>query len=275
MHRSRSTRGSLAVGAFALAITAVLAGKPAEADWLVYIGGGIQETAGPWKLKGRQVVFQTPTGTLFSVRADDVDLPSSAFVSWQMSVAEGKKPSSAPGASAQQKSPTPPKPPAATPCVPSRVVRVASADTLEIEIGGKAEVIHLAGFDGAEIQHRFPEFAWFGKRSADTVLGFFRETAAVCLFEETPPRRDQLGHRLLYLRLANGGDLGTEMLNRGLGIARDGAWARGDEYRDLESRARSTAAGHWGEQASQPTMSIVLNNLAKGAGPAPPRAGSA
>ena len=36
------------------------------------------------QVKGRVVVFRNPAGTLYSVRADDVDLPSSAFVSWQM-----------------------------------------------------------------------------------------------------------------------------------------------------------------------------------------------
>jgi len=51
---------------------------PAAADWLVLRDGSRVETAGPWKTKGRQVIFTRPGGSLSALRLADVDLEASA-----------------------------------------------------------------------------------------------------------------------------------------------------------------------------------------------------
>lgn len=50
---------------------------PAGADWLVLRTGERAETKGPWKVKGKLVVFTSPKGTLASLRLADVDLAAS------------------------------------------------------------------------------------------------------------------------------------------------------------------------------------------------------
>ncbi len=48
-----------------------------DADWLVTRDGTSIETDGPWRVKGRLVVFELPNGTLSSLRLSLVDLEAS------------------------------------------------------------------------------------------------------------------------------------------------------------------------------------------------------
>jgi hypothetical protein len=58
-------------------ILAGLTAAPSRADWLVTRQGGRVETKGPWKIKGKLVVFTDANGTLASLRLADVDIPAS------------------------------------------------------------------------------------------------------------------------------------------------------------------------------------------------------
>lgn len=71
---SRSFRWTVAAGVIAVAVALFL---PAAADWLVMRDGSRVETAGPWRVESRVVVFKRPDGTFASVRASDVDLEAS------------------------------------------------------------------------------------------------------------------------------------------------------------------------------------------------------
>ncbi len=64
----------------ALALALALAASPAAGDWLVTRDGAQVETRGPWKVKGKQVVFSDPDGDLVSLRLADVDLEASERV---------------------------------------------------------------------------------------------------------------------------------------------------------------------------------------------------
>ena len=55
----------------------LLAGARVSADWLVTNDGKRIETQGPWEVKGRQVLFTLPNGTLSVMRTDDIDLEAS------------------------------------------------------------------------------------------------------------------------------------------------------------------------------------------------------
>ena len=72
MQQNRSTAAVLAA-----ALLALTAAAPAAADWLVTRQGGRVETKGPWKVKGKLVVFTLPDGKLSSLRAAEVDLDAS------------------------------------------------------------------------------------------------------------------------------------------------------------------------------------------------------
>lgn len=56
---------------------AMAAGTPARADWLVTKEGGRLEIKGPYRTKGKILVFTLPNGTLSSIRLDEVDLEAS------------------------------------------------------------------------------------------------------------------------------------------------------------------------------------------------------
>lgn len=67
--------GSLLAATLALA---TLGASPAVADWLVTRDGARIETKGPWEVKGAQVIFTLPNGTLSLMRKSEVDLEASA-----------------------------------------------------------------------------------------------------------------------------------------------------------------------------------------------------
>lgn len=73
MNRRSEPRSAL----LACALLSVLAPAVLSADWLVSRQGERIETRGPWKVKGNQVVFHQPNGTLSALRLADVDLDAS------------------------------------------------------------------------------------------------------------------------------------------------------------------------------------------------------
>jgi hypothetical protein len=60
-----------------VAAALLLAAAPLGADWLVLKDGNRIETHGPWREKGRQIVFTLPNGQLSALRATEVDLAAS------------------------------------------------------------------------------------------------------------------------------------------------------------------------------------------------------
>ncbi len=71
---------------------------PVVADWLVTTHGDRVETRGPWSVRGRTVVFTAISGTLASMRLDEVDLGASeaATTAAAKAVAEPTDPVTAP-----------------------------------------------------------------------------------------------------------------------------------------------------------------------------------
>lgn len=71
MRGARSIALGLAAAALALA-------GAASADWLVTRDGARVEIRGPWEVRGKQVIFTLPNGTLSSMPLSEVDLDGSA-----------------------------------------------------------------------------------------------------------------------------------------------------------------------------------------------------
>ncbi len=242
-----------------IAATLLLA-VPAGADWLVYRAGGVQEIKGAWEVVGAQVRFHLPSGTYSAVRADEVDLAASAFLSWQVgdrsAIGAGHPPVGAELVGTQATGVE-----AVAPCVPARVVRVVTAETLEIDAGKGSETVHLACIDAPEPGHSLPALSAFGEQSAGTVSLLARPGTAVCVEAERPPLADRAGHRIVYLQLPDGRDLGELVLRRGLGLARGGACARRDAYLAIEGQALAAQVGHWGPVSHDLSVAIVGDAL--------------
>ncbi len=92
-----------------------LAAAPAAADWLVTREGARVETQGPWRVKGKLVVFTGPDGSLASLRLADVDLPASEQATAQ----------------AKEERENPPPPPA--PAKRKSIVSLTDADFRKVE----------------------------------------------------------------------------------------------------------------------------------------------
>lgn len=254
-----------------LAVLSGLAGAPAFGGWLVYVGGGVQETKGPWQVKGRQVVFQAPNGNLQSIRVDAVDLAASAFLSWALE--PGRRRSEAPllgGARLPTWKGLPGAVPRGTPCTPARVERVISPETLEVSVGGKRETVHAACLSAPQVQQRFPELSWFGREATSRLSTLLRAGQDVCLVEERPPLRDGLGHRRVLVELAEGRDLTAEAIGRGLGVPSLAPCARGEGYRGLAEQARREERGLWGQDTLDASLAVMANASLLRAGPPPP-----
>ncbi len=245
------------------------AAAPAGADWLVYVGGDLQETKGAWATGTREVVFYAPGGVMQSIAAEDVDLPTSAFITWQVG---GRR--QVPALAPQPPAPAEPgaPAPAEAPCLPVRVVGIPTAETFDLAVDGRPETVHLACLDAPEPQYDLADLAWFGQAAGEAVGGLVRAAKGVCLTEEEPPRRDGQGHRIVFLATADGRDLGAEVIARGLGLVRAGACSRGEGYRTLEKEARGEERGHWGRTSTNAAFAAVTHGLAGSAGaPALPR----
>lgn len=71
---SRMRRWAIAGGSLLVAAALLV---PAAADWLVTRDGDRVETAGPWRVENRLVVFERPDGTFASMRLTEIDLEAS------------------------------------------------------------------------------------------------------------------------------------------------------------------------------------------------------
>ncbi|MEZ5332668.1 MAG: hypothetical protein R2991_11580 [Thermoanaerobaculia bacterium] len=247
-----------------LSLAAALGGGPAAADWLLYLGGGIQETEGGWEERDGQVVFRAPSGTLLSIPVEDVDLPASAVVSWQM---RGRRVAPARPDVPPETSPAPP----AGECTPVRLVRLLGSETLEVATGQETEIVHVACLDVPEVGHEFPQLGFFGRAALSAIELEVHAGEALCLSEHRPPLRDGEGHRVLFVSLADGRDYGAEVIAGGLGMLRYGPCERAGFYRGLEDRALADPRGLWGAVSAQAALAVVSNSLARAAGPPPRR----
>lgn len=245
--------------------------RPSGADdWLVYLGGGLEPIEGGWDLHKGRVLFTKLGGTLVSIPAAEVDLPTSAFITYQLN---GRR----------QAPPRAPLAPKAEPvtqsddqrvCVKGRIKALLDGETLEIETEGVTETVHVACLDAPDTRHRFAELGWFGRAAVSSLELGLRKSGEVCLAETLPPRRDKQGHRIVYVRLASGKDFAAEMIKGGLGLLRLGPCERAAAYRRLEDRAIADQAGLWGEMSEKAAFAAAGKTVvigAGGAGPPPPR----
>lgn len=258
-----------------IAALALAWAAPAAADdWLVYLGGGLEPIEGGWEQRQGRVLFHKLGGTLVSIPATDVDLPTSAFITYQLNgrrEAPPRAPAPKPGPAVENQATEDGEPRV---CVNGRIKELVDGETLVVETAGVTETIHVACLDAPDTRHRFAELGWFGRAAMSSLELGLRKSGEVCLAETLPPRRDKQGHRIVYVVLASGKDFAAEMIKGGLGLLRLGPCERAAAYRRLEDRAIANQAGLWGEMSEKAAFAAASKTVvigAGGAGPPPPR----
>jgi endonuclease YncB( thermonuclease family) len=233
-------------GAVALSIAlAAFSTNDARGDeWLVYIGGGIQPIEGGWSEQRGRVVFTKAGGTLSSVRFEDVDLPASTFITYQLDGRRHVPPRAAVEAPAAAAASTP------QPCVEAQVIRMHSPESLEIASGEQRELVHVACLDTPEAKHRFAALGWFGDAAMSAAREVLAEGARICVAEHAPPRRDGQDHRVVHVALADGRDFATTLVASGYGLLRPSECRDGVRYRAAEDEAIRARRGLWGEASA-------------------------
>ncbi len=261
--RFRSLRRVLGLAGLLLGLSV---GPVAAADeWLVYIGAGLEAIEGGWEERRGQVMFRLRGGTLVSVPYADVDLPASAIVTWQLSGRRRVPPRA-------ELPDAPPAPEGALPpCVAARVVGLRSGEALEVSDGKRRELVHPACLDAPETQHKYPQLGWFGRATLSAVELAVPPGARVCLTEQSPPKRDSEGHRVVFVTLADGRDYTAEVIGGGLGLLRPASCAKAAHYRRIEDRAIAKQRGLWGTMSTQAAFAAADLAVSVVGGPPPPR----
>lgn len=254
-----------AVLVVALAI-AFTAGPGIADEWLVYVGGGLEAVEGGWEERDGRVLFTMRGGTLVSVPFQDVDLPTSAFITWQL----GGRRQAPPRAALPEAAPDIDADSTPT-CIEARLLAIVSGETLEVAVGEERETIHLACLDTPETQHQFAELAWFGRATLSAVQLAVKPGAEVCLAELTPSLRDKADHRIVHVTLADGRDYAEAVIFDGLGLLRPGLCRRASYLRQLEDRAIADQRGLWGQMSQRAAFQAAMSGPAVDAGPAPAR----
>lgn len=242
---------------------ALLSGAGVADEWLVYVGGGLEAVEGGWEERGGRVLFTMRGGTLVSVPFEDVDLPTSTFITWQLGGRRQVPPRAAlPDDETEIETESPPS------CIDARLLAVLSGETLEVAVGEARETIHLACLDAPETQHQFAELAWFGRATLSAVQLAVKPGAEICLKELTPPVRDKAGHRIVSITLADGRDYAEGVIFGGLGILRPRYCPRAAHLRKLENRAIAEQRGLWGPMSQRASFQAAMSGPAVSAGPA-------
>jgi len=132
--------------------------------------------------------------------------------------------------------------------VDGRVVRVVDGDTLIASVGRTSKRVRLIGIDAPEIGRCYSASATTYARKV-ALNGRVR-----LLGDASQAKRDRYGRLLAYVRLANGHDLGRDLIAGGFAnvYVYERAFARLSAYRAAESTARARHRGLWSACSSPP-----------------------
>lgn len=149
------------MGVVALWATATVA---AADTWLVLVDGGVEAIDGGWSEKNGRVVFTAAGGTLTSMRADNVDLATSSFITWQL---DGRR-QPPPRAPLEKTAPLP-EGATPTPCVEAVMTRLLNGESFEVTVGEAREIVHVACLDTPESNQNIPALGWFGRAALNAI----------------------------------------------------------------------------------------------------------
>lgn len=125
---------------------------------------------------------------------------------------------------------------------PLWVARVHDGDTFELMDGRKVRLLAVDAPERVAEGGKGPEPGY--KESTDLVRGWVMEAPVRLAYDGQ--RRDVYGRWLAYVSLADGRDLGAELLRRGLARVYERSEAgRLEDYKKLEAQARDKGLGLW------------------------------
>ena len=238
------------------AVSLAVAGPAWADDWLVYLGGGLEEIDGGWDQRRGQVVFRRAGGTLTSIPYSEVDLAASAFITWQLN-GRSEVPPRSPLPERAGEVPSGDK----EPCLKAVVGALAGSETLEVTVNGDRETVHVACLDAPEVGYDLASLGFFGRATLSTLRAKVKNGDEVCLTEHSPPRLDAEGHRIVYVSLDGDFDYTAGVILAGLGLLRIGDCSRAAEYRRLEDRAIAEGRGLWGRSGSRAAFSVAQSSM--------------
>jgi endonuclease YncB( thermonuclease family) len=238
------------------AVSLAFTGPAWADDWLVYLGGGLEEIDGGWDQRRGQVVFRRAGGTLTSIPFSEVDLAASAFITWQLN-GRSEAPPRSPLPERAGEVPNSDK----KPCQKAVVVALAGSETLEVMASGNRETVHVACLDAPETGYDLAPLGFFGRATLSTLRAKVKSGDEVCLTEHSPPRVDAEGHRIVYVSLNGDFDYTAGVILAGLGLLRLGECSRAAEYRRLEDRAIGEGRGLWGRSGARAAFSVAQSSM--------------
>jgi micrococcal nuclease len=130
---------------------------------------------------------------------------------------------------------------------PAHVLSAVDGDTLRIELDGRRESLRVACIDTPEIAHRGQPGEPFGPEATAHTTDLTKGQTVCLVPDREQPARDRHGRLLAYVELADGRDLGSELLREGLARTYRGRCERRDTYRGLEEAAAESRRGLWNE----------------------------
>ena len=111
---------------------------------------------------------------------------------------------------------------------------------IEIALGGKREIVHIACLDTPESNHKFTTLGWFGRATTSALEIEYKLGTKICVAEQTPPRVDGDGHRIVYVQHNDGRDYANAVISEGFGLLRPANCRRGEHYRAATTGRRKT-----------------------------------
>ncbi|MEE2777806.1 MAG: hypothetical protein VYE73_13710 [Acidobacteriota bacterium] len=138
---------------------------------------------------------------------------------------------------------------------------------IEIALGGKREIVHIACLDTPESNHKFTTLGWFGRATTSALEIEYKLGTKICVAEQTPPRVDGDGHRIVYVQHNDGRDYANAVISEGFGLLRPANCRRGEHYRAAEDYSIKYQRVLWGRSGAEPAFAAANDTMAPAAGP--------
>jgi micrococcal nuclease len=135
----------------------------------------------------------------------------------------------------------------------ANVARVVDGDTIIVRYQGRDDRVRLIGIDTPEVGQ------CFAKEATSAMQMLAGRRAVRLLGDRTQAKRDRYGRLLAYVVLADGRDVGRELIRLGAAhvYVYDRAFTRLPSYRNAESGARNRSAGLWGGCHAAPPVTTT------------------
>lgn len=131
---------------------------------------------------------------------------------------------------------------------PVSVLRVKDGDTIDVDFHGTTERVRFKGVDTPELSQPAEPYAEEARSYVLSHVGNQVDLIFDSLCVQPPDCRDTYDRLLAYIRLADGGDIGAQLISAGLArvyVYQNENFDRKAEYLALQSEAQDAELGIW------------------------------